>query len=81
MPIDHRDHYRHPEVVVYCKPGDPGGYPYANRQYRRVAEAFAAGTPIDEWNDGGWFQIGGRKFQVVAGRKCIDVIRRSLGVE
>lgn len=72
----HAEQYRRPEMVVYCWPGDPGGYPYANRQYRGIAEAFAAGRAIDEWNDGGWFKIGGRRFQVVADRNCLDVIRR-----
>jgi hypothetical protein len=79
---DHRDRYRYPNVVVFCKLGDPGGYPYANQQYRKVAELYAAqvGGVIEEWDEtgSGFFTIGGRGFQVVADRRCIDVIRRPI---
>lgn len=75
--------YRNPSVVVYCKDGDPGGYPYANQQYRAAAEAFAAqiGGTIEDWAAGCCFRIGDKKYQVVSDRNCIDVISRELTKE
>lgn len=74
----HKD-YKDPDCVVYCKPGDPGGYPYANRRYRAVADAFVSqlgDRTIKDWSDSGYFTLdNGERFQVVSDRKCIDVVR------
>lgn len=72
----HKNEYRDPSLVVHCKPGDAGGNPYAQRQYRAVAEAFADGRVIENWKDSGSFTIGEQRYQVVASRRCIDVISR-----
>lgn len=69
------------EHGVHCQPfktGERRGHPYAKRKYRSVAEEFAAGRKIENWNDGGWFTIEGTHYQVVADSNCIDVIERVL---
>lgn len=81
LAVTHEGQYKYPSCVAYCQPflqGEPRGYPYANKRYREVAEAFAeqTGQRIEDWNDGGWFTLGGKSYQVGADVICIDVMSR-----
>lgn len=78
IPAVRNDNHHDGETTVCCLLGDTEGYPYANRMFRAVADQFAEqyGLTIENWNPQGWFDAGGVHYQVVADRKCIDVIRR-----